>query len=189
MDLLGRIKGILLSPRSEWNVIETEPGDMGDLFKNYVAILAAIPAVCGFIGTALVGISLPGAGTVRVGIGPALVAALVGYALSFVMVYVLAQIINALAPRFGGRQDFASALKVAVYSNTPGWLVGVFMLVPALGFLGILALYGLYLVWTGLPILMKTPEDRSLGYTAAVVVIAIVIALVIGLIQTAFIRV
>jgi len=188
MDLVGRIKGILLSPRSEWKVIESEPGDAGYLFKNYVAILAAIPAVCGFIGTALVGVSIPGAGTVRVAIGPALVSAIIGYVLSFVMVYVIAQAIDVLAPRFGGRRDFPSALKTAVYAYTPGWLAGIFALIPALAFLGILALYALYLIWLGLPVMMKSPEDRSLGYTASVIVIAIVVGLLIGFIQAAFIR-
>ena len=66
MNLFERVKGILLNPRAEWSVIEREQGDVAYLFMNYVAILAAIPAVCGFIGTSLIGISLPGLGTVRV---------------------------------------------------------------------------------------------------------------------------
>ena len=45
MNLVERIKGILLQPKSEWPAIEREPGDAGYLFPNYVAIVAAIPAV------------------------------------------------------------------------------------------------------------------------------------------------
>lgn len=188
MDLVERVKGILTQPKAEWRVIEREGDDLASLFKNYVAVLAAIPAICGFVGLALVGVSLPAVGTVRMGIGAALGAAVLGYALSFVKVYVMAYVIDALAPTFGGQKDFLNALRTAVYSYTPAWLVGVFLLIPALGFLGILALYGLYLLWTGLPTMMKVAEDRALGYAGGVVVVAIILGLVLGLIESAFLR-
>jgi hypothetical protein len=70
MNLVERIKGILLQPKSEWPEIEREPGDAGYLFPNYVAIVAAIPAVCTFIGTSIIGI-----GDYRVGIGLGLIRA------------------------------------------------------------------------------------------------------------------
>ena len=171
MNLVERVKAILLAPKSEWMVIDKEPGDPQYLFANYVAILAAIPAVCGFLGMAIFGRS----------IGAALAGAVISYVLAFVGVYVMALINDALAPVFGGRKDQPSALKLAVYSMTPAWLVGVFSLIPALGVLKILGLYALYLFWLGAPVLMKTPEDKSVVYTAAVVVCGIVVWLVLGL--------
>jgi hypothetical protein len=63
---------------------------------------------------------------------------------------------------------------------TPVWLVGIFLLIPGLAILGILGLYGLYLFWLGAPPLMKTPEDKSIAYTAAVVVCGIVISVIVG---------
>jgi hypothetical protein len=98
---------------------------------------------------------------------------------------VVALIVDALAPTFSGRKNFESALKVTAYSYTPSWLCGFFLLIPGLRFLTILGLYGLYLLWLGLPALMKSPQDKAIGYTAAVVVIAIVIGIVLGLIQSA----
>jgi hypothetical protein len=171
MILVERIKAILLTPRSEWLVIEGEPGDPAFLFTSYVAILAAIPAVCGFIGMSILG---------RFGIVAGIVAAIVQYLLAFVMVYVMGLVIDALAPTFDGQKNPENALKLAVYSMTPAWLVGVFSLIPGLGILGILGLYGLYLLWVGLPPLMKAPEEKSLIYAGAVVVCAILISLVIG---------
>jgi hypothetical protein len=171
MNLIERVKGIILTPKTEWPIIAAESGDTAYLFQNYVAYLAAIPAVCRFIGLLLIG----------VGIVPALIFAVINYVLAFVIVYILALIINALATTFDGRQDFESALKLAVYASTPVWLVGVFLLVPMLGFLTILGLYSLYLLWTGLPPLMKSPEgNKTLGYAVAIVVAAIVIYIVIG---------
>ena len=188
MNLVERVKAILLTPKSEWIVIEHEPGDPAYLFANYVAILAAIPAVCGFIGMSIIGISLPIVGTIRVGIVSGIASAIVQYLLAFVMVYVLGLIIDALGPTFNGQKNPPNALKVAVYAMTPAWLAGVFSLIPGLRFLGILGLYGLYLLWAGLPPLMKAPEEKSLGYAATVVICAIIISVVIGAIVGVFAR-
>jgi len=97
----------------------------------------------------------------------------------------VALIIDALAPRFGAQKSFPNALKLAVYSHTPAWLAGIFLLVPGLSFLTILGLYGFYLLWTGLPPLMRTPREQALPYAAAVVVCALVLAIVLGVIQVA----
>jgi hypothetical protein len=185
MNLFERVKGILLNPRAEWSVIEREQGDVAYLFMNYVAILAAIPAVCGFIGTSLIGISLPGLGTVRVPIVTGLVGAVVGYLLTFAMVYIVALLADLLAPTFQGQKNSENALKLVVYSYTPAWLAGVFLLIPSLGFLAILGLYGLYLLWIGIPPLMKAPQEKSIVYTLAIIVCAIVIGLIVGLVQAA----
>jgi hypothetical protein len=184
MDIVDRVKAILLTPKSEWLVIERESGDPTYLFTNYVAILAAIPAVCGFVGTSIIGRSLAATGTVRVGIVSGIAFAIVNYLLAFVMVYVMGLIIDALAPTFNGQKNQPNALKLAVYSMTPAWLAGIFLLIPGFGVLGILlGLYRLYLLWVGLPPLMKSPEEKSVGYAAAIVVCAIVISFVISAID------
>jgi hypothetical protein len=185
MDLVERVKAIILSPQTEWSKIESEPGDVPYLFANYVAILAAIPAVCGFIGMSIIGIGMPMVGAYRVGIVAGLASAIVRYLLAFVTVYVMALIIDALAPTFGGQKNQPNALKLAVYSMTPVWLVGVFSLIPGLRILGILGLYSLYLFWLGVPVLMKAPGEKSVLYTAAVVVCGIVISVVIAAIVRA----
>ena len=187
MNLVERVKNILLTPKTEWLVIEREPGDVAYLFMNYVAILAAIPAICGFIGTSLIGFSVPTVGTVRMSIGAGIANAILTYILSFVVTYVVALITDALAPTFNAQKNFENALKLVVYSYTPGWLCGIFLLIPSLGFLGILGLYGLYLFWTGVTPLMKAPPEKATTYTLAVVGCAIVIAILVALIQVALI--
>lgn len=179
MSLFERVKAILLTPKTEWPVIEREQTDTIDLFKNYVAILAAIPAIAGFIGFSLIGV-----GQIRVPIFIGLVNALVGYVLTFVVVYVVALIVDALADTFEGERDFANALKVTAYSYTPAWLAGIFLMIPGLRLLTVLGLYGFYLLWTGLPVLMRSPPERSLGYAVTIVACAFVIYVVISLIQS-----
>jgi hypothetical protein len=179
-NLVARVKAILLTPQTEWLVIERESGDVWSLFTQYVAILALIPAAARFIGSSLIGGNMP--------IFGGLVIALLGYVLTFVVVYVVALIIDVLAPSFGAQKNFPNALKLAVYSHTPAWLIGIFMLIPGLGFLSIIGLlYGLYLLWLGLPPLMRAPQDKAVLYAGAVVVCAVILALVIGAIQVAMV--
>lgn len=174
MNLVERIKGILLQPKSEWPAIEREPGDAGYLFPNYVAIVAAIPAVCTFIGTSIIGF-----GAYRVGIGLGLIRAVVVYALSLAGVFVVAYIIDYLAGTFGARKNLDNAMRVSAYAPTAAWVAGVFNIIPALAFLGILGLYSLYLLHTGIAALMKPPADKAVVYTIAVIVCAIIVWIII----------
>jgi len=186
VDLVERARRILLQPSQEWQVINTEASSTADLYRNYIVPLAAIPPVASIIGLSVVGISVPFLGTYRVSFGAALSHALASYVLTLAGVYVLAMIINALAPTFAGEKSEIQALKVATYSSTAAWLAGVFGLVPALGILGILGLYSLYLLYLGLPVLMKTPEERALGYRTVVIIVAIVVFMGIGIVSRAF---
>ncbi len=181
MGLVERAKNICLRPKSEWTAIAGESTPSPALITGYVLPLAAISALAGLIGGAVVGRTLPFVGTYRLPIGTALGLAAFHVGMAVVSVVVLSLIINALAPRFAGKRDPGQALKLAAYSYTPAWLAGVLRIVPGLGLLVLLgALFGLYLLYVGLPRLMKSPEDRSLGYTAVVVVCAIGIGIVIA---------
>ncbi|MCQ3942579.1 MAG: YIP1 family protein [Alphaproteobacteria bacterium] len=188
MTLIERVKNIILNPDREWPVIEREPADARGLLIGYVAVLAAIPAVAGFIGTSLVGVSVS-AGTFRVPFVMGLLNAAISYAFSFVLVYVVALIIDWLAPVFRAMRSFPHALKLSAYSFTPSWLAGIFLLIPGLRFLTILGLYGLYLLWTGLPPLMDAARDRSLLYAAAVVFAALIVTVGLALIQSMIVTV
>ncbi len=187
MNLQERVKGILLRPRTEWQVIAAEATSIHELYTTYVMILAAIGPVASIIGMSIVGISLPLSGWFRIPLLTSIVSAVVHYVLTLIGVYILALIINALAPTFSGQKSVVQAFKVAAYSYTPGWLAGIFLIVPALSPLTILGLYGLYLLYVGLPILMKSPQDKSLAYTIAVIIAAIIIFVLIGYISRAFI--
>jgi hypothetical protein len=174
MNLVERIKTILLQPKSEWPVIERESGEPGYLFPNYVCIVAAIPPVCTFIGAVLIGY-----GPIRLGIVAGLLQAVVFYALTLVGVFVVAYVIDFLAGTFNGRQNLGNAMKVSAYAPTAAWVAGVFNLIPMLGVLSILGLYSLYLLHTGIAALMKPPADKALIYTIAVIVCVFVVYLII----------
>ncbi len=181
--IIERAKGIVLSPKAEWDKIAAETTDVKSLYVNYAMILAAIPAVCGLIGSTLIGVSMPIVGTMRTPIAAALVQLVLTYVLGLAIIYAVSLIVNALAPTFDGQKDPVQALKLVVYSSTPVWLAGVFSLVPMLGVLAVVAgFYGLYLLYIGLTPLMKNPQDKSIGYTALIVISYIVMAIVMGVV-------
>jgi hypothetical protein len=180
-NLIQRVKDILLRPAQTWEVIDVEPTTTADLYKRYIIPLAAIPAVAGFIGFALVGVGVPGLGF-KTGIVSTAVSQAVQFLLTLGMTFVLALIIDGLAPTFGGQKNQIQALKVAAYSTTAWWVAGVVLLIPMLAPLMLLGLYSLYLFYTGLPRLMKTPAEKSVPYVAVVILAAIVVGLVVSMI-------
>lgn len=189
MNLVDRAKRILMSPRTEWEVIDTEPTTAAQLFTGYAMPLAAIGPIAQLIGYSVFGITVPFAGTYRVPIGSAITSALVMYVLALAGTYVLGLIIDALAPTFNGQRSQIQALKVAVYSSTASWVAGIFHLIPGLRWLTILGLYSLYLLYLGLPVLMKSPRDKAAAYTAVIVVAAIVLFMLTGFLAGHFVAV
>lgn len=181
--LVDRVRAIILRPKEEWLVIDKEQTDIATLYRTYVLPLAAIGPVANAIGGALFGTSLPGLGGTRVPITNAIVGALVAFALALVGVYVVAQVIDNLAPRFTGTRNLTGAFKVAAYSSTAQWVAGVFALIPSLSALSIVGLYSLYLLYLGLPVLMKVPQEKATSYTLTVVVVALVVFIVIGVVS------
>ena len=187
MNVIERAKAILLQPAQTWPVIDAEPATVQSVYKDWLVVMAAIPAVCGFVGMSLVGVGMFGIGY-RVPIGGGLVAMVTGYLLSLIAAYVMALIVDALAPSFGGTKNLVGALKVVAYGATAVYVAGLFKLLPALGVLGILAAcYSVYLMYLGLPVVMKCPQDKAPGYTAVVVVLYVVVAIVVGTVSAMFI--
>ncbi len=168
--LFARVKGILLTPKTEWPVIAGEPTTVADLYKGYIVWLAAIPPLFAFLLMA------------RFAPGFALTQLIVQYALTLAMIYVVALITDALAPNFGGSKDKVQALKTIAYSITASCVAGVAAILPLIGLLiGLAALvYTIYLLYLGLPHTMKCPPDRAGGYTAVIVVVTLIAGLLIG---------
>jgi hypothetical protein len=181
MNLVDRAKNILLNPAQEWQRIDDEATSVGGLYIRYIIPLAAIGPVASCIGMTIFGISVPGGGAYRVPIGAAIRQGVAQYVMALVGVFVLALIIDELTPYFRGQDNRYQALKVAAYSSTPVWVVGVVGLYPALSILGLLGLYSLYLLYLGLPVLMRVPESTAKGYTVVVLMCAIGLFFVIGM--------
>ena len=175
-----RIKNILFSPAEEWARIDTEQATVKSLYLGYACILAAIGPIARFIGGQLFGYhTLFGVG--HPGLIAGLASALVAYVLNLAGVYVLALAIDLMAPSFGATRGRLQALKLAVYAWTASWLFAVFQLVPQVSGLSIIGIYSLYLLYLGVPRLMKAPEDKALIYSIMAIVVAMAIWIVVML--------
>lgn len=185
MNTIDRAKNIILRPKQTWEEIKDESMGISEIFYSYVLILAAIPAISEFIGSSLIGYSFMGM-HYRLGVMTALGYSIFSYIMTIIGVYVVAVIANALAPKFDSEKNLTNALKAVAFSMTPSWIAGLLYLIPPLSILAILAsIYGLYLFYLGLPLLMNTPKDKSLIYFIVVLIVTIVAYLVIGFITSA----
>ena len=184
-DLVGRAKRLLLTPSAEWDRIDAEPATVKGIYVGYVCILAAIPPIAGLIGGQIFGHG--GFGLhFKPALVPSIIGAVVAYGLSLLSVFLIALIIDGLAPSFGGQKDRLQAFKVSAYSYTAAWVFGILGIFPPLGLIaGLASLYGLYLLCLGLPKLMKAPKDKALGYTVVTILCAIVLSIIIGAITGA----
>ena len=185
--IIARAKAILLTPRSEWPVIAAEPATIGGIYTNYLLVMAAIPAIVEFLRLSVIGISVPFMGSFRSPMGVGLTSAITHYVLSLVGIFVVALIVEALAPTFGGEKNRVQALKVVAYSYTASFVASIIGLVPGLMLISALAglIYGLYLLNMGLPPTMKCPAEKSVGYTVVTVIAAIIMGVIISYIVSA----
>ena len=185
-EIIDRVKAIVFRPRETWPIIKEEVTTIGDLFRNYVAVLAALPPVAGFLGLWIFGQSTPlSPQRYHVSFFKGLAMAVVEYVISLVGVYIAARIVEWLAPTFQAKRDALSAFKLVAYSYTPAFVIGIVSIIPDLAPLSILGFYGFYLLYVGLPFLMECPPERALTYTFAVAAIMFIVYVAIGAITAA----
>jgi hypothetical protein len=183
MSLIDRAKNMIISPAKEFDVINGEHPDTAKIITGYVLPMAGAAAVAAFIGYGLIGVDY---GLLKVsGTNWGLYYALNILINAVISVFICAFIIDALAPSFGSEKNMGRSVQLVAYSYTPAWIGGLLSILPAIALVGSLfALYGLYLLYLGMPKLKKTPEDKHIGYYVVALVITIVVYLVIGTIMS-----
>jgi hypothetical protein len=185
-SIQNRVINIVKSPATEWPVIAAETGDVGSLYKDYIMPLAAIPPVAQFIGLSLIGASMPFVGYYRRPMGQGISAMVLSYVFALAAVYICAMVIEGLAPKFKSSGTRFDALKLVAYASTPGWVGAVFYIIPGLSIIAMLAsLYGIYVFYLGLPVMLKTPSDQVVPFMIVSALVIIVVSLVLGTFATA----
>jgi hypothetical protein len=164
MNLVERIRGILLEPRNEWTKIAAEPATVQSIYTGWVMILAAIGPLALLVSMHSIQI------------------AIAQYVLALIITFVLALIVDTLAPSFGGTKDFVASLKLTAYSYTAAWLAGIFNLLGILG--GVVTLvatiYAFYTFFLGAPVLKKSSAEKAVPFTLVIVLCGIVLGLLAG---------
>lgn len=178
MNLIERVKNILITPKTEWDVINGETATQQSLLTGYVIPLAVVAAV----GPLLTGLLWAGAFGFKFYMVTAIIA-LVSQVIAF---YVSAIIIDLLAPSFGAEKNISKSAQLVAYSATPSYVASLLSFIPIIGWLISLAgwIYGVYIMYLGIGPLKKAPEDKKVVYmiVAFVVMIAIyfIVAAILG---------
>jgi len=179
MNLVERAKNIIITPKTEWEAVATEEPNIQQILLGYVLPLALIPTIASIIGWGVVGMF--GFKSITYGIAMGLVQIIQ----AFLAVLLAGFVIDALAPSFGSQKNMGRAVQLIAYSMTPIWVAGILNIFPALGWLAsLIGLYGLFLMYLGLAPLMKTAEDKKVGYLVVSIIILLVVYFVIAAILT-----
>ncbi len=182
-----RAKNLILSPKTEWEVIDGESVEISALYKSWIMPLAAIPAIASFMSTSIFGVGAFGF-HYRVPLFSGLMTALVSFVLALAGVFLFAHIISFLAPYFGAQKNLKQAFKLAAYMPVASWLAGVFLMIPSLSILVLIGgLYSLYLLFLGLPILMNPEKDKAVMYTVSTIIGVVMMHFVLSMVSTAMV--
>ena len=176
--VLNHVWGLFSQPKKEWKSIKEERCTVGKCFCSHVLIMAAIPAIAGYIGTTQVGWSFGGFEVHRLTTESALQIAILTYLTMLVAVFSLGKAIHWMGQTYGSKQTLPQAIALAAYTATPLWLMGFFFLYPVLWvnmLIGLPALaYTVYLLYTGVPVMMNVSQERGFLFASAVLAVGLV---------------
>ena len=183
--LVERVQGLFLNPRAEWARIRDEQADVQGLVLRYAAVLSLIPLVVHVLVGFVRGMRYSGASWI---LRRSIEGGIESYVFGLIGVVVVAWILQALGPKFGAACDLVQATKVTVYASTPSWIASVaafLILLPGIGRLAGLVLvaggiYGLYLVWLGVGIVLRPRPEQLMIYVIVALVCTCVVFAVIG---------
>ncbi len=175
-NLVSRAINILTKPASEWQVANGEATSVSKLILGYAVILALIAPIAMLLGAFLSGMF-----SYSFNVGTLIKILLIIYVIALATPVLLGFIIDALTTNLGGTKNSVQAMKVAVYSGTAFWLAALSLVLPDLWWLWLVlgVGYGGYLLWVGLPILLRVPSDKAPVFVAAAVGIWAVLFIVL----------
>jgi hypothetical protein len=176
--VLNHVWGLFFHPKQEWKSIKGERCSIGKCYCSHVLILAAIPAIAGYVGTTQVGWSFGGFEVHKLTTQSALQIAIVTYLTMLVAVFSLGKAIHWMGQTYGSKQTLPQAIALAAYTATPLWIMGIFFLYPILWvnmLIGLPALaYTVYLLYTGVPVMMNVTQERGFLFASAVLAVGLV---------------
>lgn len=176
--ILNHIWGLYAHPKEEWHTIEKRHESL-TYSLTHILVVALIPAICGYYAAAHIGWSIGANDPIKLTQESAAIMAVGMYGALIAGVFALAYLIHWMAKTFDASPDFTQSLELAAYTATPLLMVGVVALYPVLWFVtcaGMLAVcYSVYLLYSGVPIMMNIPEEKGFIYSSSVVTCGLVL--------------
>ncbi len=177
--LLNHVWGLFAHPEDEWKTIRKERCSVTRCYCSHVLILAAIPAIAGYIGTTQVGWDVPGGREIhKLTQQSALQISILFYFAMLVAVLSVGAMIHWMGKTYGSKQPLSQCIVLASYTATPLFLIGAMLLYPLLWLnmlIGLPALaYTVYLLYTGVPVMMGVTKERGFLFASAVLAVGLV---------------
>ena len=176
--MLSHLFGIFVNPRAEWEKISAVDCSIGKCYCSYVFIMAAIAPISGYIGTTMFGWEIGAREAVKLSTDSALIIAISFYLVMIVGVFSMGAMIHWMGQTYGAKQSLSRCIRLAAFTATPLFLVGFVELFPILWLnfvFGLPALaYSVFLLYTGLPIMMGVDQDRGFLFSSAVLAVGLV---------------
>ncbi|GAA4872175.1 Yip1 family protein [Ferrimonas pelagia] len=176
--ILNHLWGLYTHPRQEWKTIERSHEGLSSSLIH-ILVIALIPAICGYFAAAHIGWDIGAGDPIYLTNLSALKMAGAMYIALIAGVFALAYLAHWMAKTFGADPDFSQALELAAYTATPMFMVGFATLYPQLWFVMMAGLagvtYSVYLLYSGVPILMNIPEERGFIYASSLVTCGLVL--------------
>jgi hypothetical protein len=184
--MIKRIINILIKPKEEWENISKENLTQKEIFLKYSCLLALIPAISRIIELSIVGISTNYFGLIfnkKYDIINSVLYAVSGYFLSLLCIYLAAKVSCIMAKFFNANLDFLNSLKVITFSLVPFWLSSIFVVYQPLNYLLILSLYGSFLMFWGLKIVMHVPQKNVFTFLMVNLIVLFVLFFIAGMVS------
>jgi len=176
--ILNHVWGLLTDPEREWKAVRKEHTGIIRCYLSHVLLLAAVPAIAGYVGTTRVGWQVVAREVHTLTPESALPMAIASYVTMLFAVFFVGQMIHWMEKTYGGKADLGMSVTLATHTATPLFLIGVTLAYPLLWLnmlLGLPALaYSVYLLYTGVPIMTSIPKARGFLFASAVLAVGLV---------------
>jgi len=178
MNLVDRVKNLLMNPKTEWLAIKTENAPVQEMLTSYVIPLSIVPAVFALLS-----------GLIWHSIGLGLANALAAIAMAIIGFYAGTYIADALAPTFSSEKDLDRSAQLVGYSYTPNAVASILGIIPFLSFIVVIAGFGymVYLMYLGITPLKKTPDEKRVAYIVVILLVQLILFFVLSAIFTSII--
>ena len=182
---------LITEPDTEWNSVRQKSPSLIRLYLGQVVWLAALPALCTFIGTTQMGWSLPGSDhVVKLTFLSASWMAVLAWLATMSGVAVMGGFIHWMSQNFDSDPTLTECTAFSCYIAFPLFLAGIFGLYPsiwvAISAGTAAASISAYLLFTGLPAFMRIPKEQGFIYSSSVLCVGLVVLVSIMVITVLF---
>lgn len=175
--ILSHIWGIYTHPKQEWKTIANKR----ESFINpltHTLFISLIPTLCAYYSSVYTGWSIGAGDPIFLTKSSALAMAILMYGGLVGGIIALGLMAHWMAHNFDSTPSHIQAIEVSAYTATPLYMVGFATLYPELWFVACVGLvgiaYSVYMLYSGVPIIMGIHEDRGFIYASSLVTVGLV---------------